>query len=331
MPDDQHVTDTLASLERVQVFDVSKLAQTQRLGLDLDFSAAIAPANRLIGLYKQLSPTIIQDLPKALSEQIRSCCDSDFNRFSQILEFDPNISSPRDTRDNLVLSLSNAYDRTFGILYPFISYSSSKVTDFQRLENEQRARIQAITDASEKLMQQLENQRADAERILASVRASAAEQGVSQQAIHFSTEANHHSTEAAWWLRATIICASIVFLWALLGPMGLSKIGYADVQLGVSKVLTFGVLSFLTYLSAKNFLNHKHNAIVNKHRQNALATFRALVDAAGNSNVADAVLTHASACIFSPQTTGYAGGKAVDGATAKSVVELIGKPVFGEN
>lgn len=111
--------------------------------------------------------------------------------------------------------------------------------------------------------------------------------------------------------------------------MALSRIGYADVQLGVSKVLTFGVLSFLTYLFAKNFLNHKHNAIVNKHRQNALATYRALVEAAGSPNVADVVLTHASACIFSPQSTGYAGGKTVDGATAKSVVELFGKPMMG--
>jgi hypothetical protein len=58
-------------------------------------------------------------------------------------------------------------------------------------------------------------------------------------------------------------------------------------------------------LSARNFLSHKHNEIVNRHRQNALLTFKALVDAAGQKEAQDVVLSYAAACIFAPQETGY--------------------------
>jgi hypothetical protein len=75
--------------------------------------------------------------------------------------------------------------------------------------------------------------------------------------------------------------------------------------LGLSKILIFAVLAYMLLLCARNFLSHKHNAIVNKHRQNALLTFNALVAAAGTEERRDVILTYAAACIFSPQDTGY--------------------------
>ena len=77
-------------------------------------------------------------------------------------------------------------------------------------------------------------------------------------------------------------------------------------------------------LSAKNFLSHQHNAIVNKHRQNALMTFNALVTAGISKESKDIVLMHAAACIFAPQETGYA--KSEGGASAsKTLVEMMPK------
>jgi len=90
----------------------------------------------------------------------------------------------------------------------------------------------------------------------------------------------------------------------------------------------FAVLSFMLYLSARSFLSHKHNAVVNRHRQNALLTYRALADAAAADQNREVILTHAAACIFSPQPTGYSndGG---DAAKVSSVVEVFGKPFAG--
>jgi hypothetical protein len=82
----------------------------------------------------------------------------------------------------------------------------------------------------------------------------------------------------------------------------------------------------MMFISTKNFLNHKHNAIVNKHRQNALMTHSALVEASGDQGVRDAVLLQASSCIFSPQSTGYASSNENDVSNQKSMVEILSRP-----
>lgn len=96
-------------------------------------------------------------------------------------------------------------------------------------------------------------------------------------------------------------------------------------QLITSKVLIFTVLGYLLIMAARNYGIHKHNAVVNRHRQNALLTYRALVTASEDSGTQDIVLAHAASCIFSPQETGFAHGKS-DGTTgSRSVLELLTK------
>ena len=41
---------------------------------------------------------------------------------------------------------------------------------------------------------------------------------------------------------------------------------YETSQLAISKFLLFAILDYLVLFCARNFLSHKHNTIVNKHR-----------------------------------------------------------------
>jgi len=164
-----------------------------------------------------------------------------------------------------------------------------------------------------------------------------AEQGVSQQAIHFKEAADGHDAKALQWRKATIGVATGLAVYSLLTVV-LHKIPwvapastYDTVQLAISKVLVFGVISYMLYLCARNFLSHKHNAVVNRHRQNALMTYRALVEAGQEPSGQDTVLNHAAACIFSPQPTGYAGQQDGQAPSAKSIVELMGRPLIGSD
>ena len=58
---------------------------------------------------------------------------------------------------------------------------------------------------------------------------------------------------------------------------------------------------------------NKHNEVINRHRENALKTYKALVDAAGADANRDIVLTNASECIFLSQTTGFGKSDSSDG------------------
>jgi hypothetical protein len=68
-------------------------------------------------------------------------------------------------------------------------------------------------------------------------------------------------------------------------------------------------------------LSHLHNAVVNRQRQNSLMTFKALVEAAGQQENRDIILTKAADSIFAPQPTGFSKADGAEGA-ATSVISL---------
>jgi hypothetical protein len=337
MPDEQEIKareDALKSLERLQNFDVTTLPRKDKLGSELNFSDAVGPAEKLIGLYKQISLSSLNDLPKSHLDIIHTLSDADYNRLEEILKFSQKDPDPYNRRNALIKAIENAYQATFNKLHPLISYSASKSADFKRLENEARATMQTVEDQGKGLIKQLEGIQKQAQQVLDEARKVAAEQGVTQQASYFKEESAAHQTASSNWKWLTFVFAALMLLYAVLS-LFIHKISsltptntYESVQLAVSKVLIFAVISYMLYLSARNFLAHKHNAIVNKHRQNALMTYQALVEASGKEDNKEVILSHASLCIFGPQSTGYSRDGGPRAPTAKSVVELLTKP-FG--
>jgi hypothetical protein len=329
----KEATDSLA---RMQGFDTTILPNRDKLGSVLNFDGAVAPAKRLVGLYQRISTTILPDLPLSQLTTLWQQANSDYNILKQILDFEP--GKPVTERDSLIAQLDNSYQQAFNKLEPFISFSASKATDFQSLEREARAMIQSVQDQGTKLAETLDEKGRQAENILDDIRKAAAEQGVSQQAVYFKTAEAEHSTEAARWLKATIWLASAMAVYAIFSLFlhnipGLEPTStYTGMQLAVSKALIFAVISYMLYLSSKNFLVHKHNAVINRHRQNALMTYTAILNAAKDLNQKEIILNHAASCIFSPQPTGYSrSGGGTDSPSAKSVVELLGKPFMPDD
>lgn len=321
------------SLGRIQSFDASKLPRVSDLGNKLNFSDIVTPARQLIELYNRLSLTALQDFPDSILSVIRDHANNHYHIFSQVLEFNPEQQDPGSARNSLIQQVISAYQPAFQSLHPYISYSLHRSADFQRLDSEARATLQSIEDRSIKISQSLAQHEKDARDVLNEIRSVAAEEGVTKQAAHFYAEYEHHNTEADKWKTNAIYLAiglgifSIISLFLHKIPLLKPENTYDAIQLSISKFLIFSVIAYMMFLSAKNFLNHKHNAIVNKHRQNALMTHSALVEASGEQGVRDAVLLQASSCIFSPQPTGYTSGSESDVSNQKSMVEILSRPV----
>ncbi len=340
MPTQQELTlrqEAAKSLARMQQFNPTTIAREQELGRDLNFAEAIPAAERLIGLYQQVSLPVLDDLPQQQLQAVQNCANADFNRLEQMMKFTAKQPDPHGLRNTLVQQLDGAYQDTFSKLHQIISYSTSKSADFKRLETEARAIIQKVEDKATELTAALEKDKAAAAKILTDIRKVAAEQGVSQQAVYFRDTAQEHEAQACIWQGRITRFAVILGLYALLTVI-LHKLPwikphdiYQTVQLAISKVLIFGVLSYLLYLATKNYLAHKHNAVVNKHRQNALMTYEAIVNAAKDASNKEVILTHASACMFSPQQTGYSGTPSPEGPAAKSIVEVLSSKVLGQS
>lgn len=321
------------SLDRIQAFDSSTLIRESELGNRLNFEEAVSPSQLLIDLYKRLSLTALQDIPDNGLTVIRDNANNHFKMFTQILEFDLEQANPGSVRTSYIANIKNAYQPAFQALHPYISYSLHRSADFQRLDSDARSTLQSIEDKAEKIAKVLALHEVEAKKVLSEIRQVAAEEGVTKQAVHFSAEYELHKSEAEKWQKYVVRLAMALGLFAVLS-LFLHKIPflkptdtYDAIQLSISKFLIFFVIAYVLFLSAKNFLNHKHNAIVNKHRQNALMTHGALVEASGDEGVRDAVLLQAANCIFSPQSTGYASSSDSDVSNQKSMVEILSRPV----
>lgn len=316
------------SLERLQTFDVATLQQSDRLGQN-NFAELLAPAGTLISLSKKLPLATLDELHIAELNIVKNFSNSVFQHFSEALEFDMNEGDVRNRQKAIVDKVEKSYQQKFTQLFPLISYSAALSVDFNRLEEQGRATVQDIKDQTKIVMDELKAQQNEVSEILADVRKTAAEQGVSQQAIYFKDEADLHKTESNVWRIRTIWMSVVVGLYGI-STLFLHKVPiispintYETVQFTVGKVLVFFVLTYMLSLCSKNFLSNRHNEIVNRHRQNALMTYKALVDASGSQEARDVILNHAAASVYRLHDTGYTKSNDNGGSSSSSIVEML--------
>lgn len=320
---------TQESLSRVQQFEASLLSRVNDLGTQMSFSGAVEPANKLIDLYKRIPLTVLEDFSETQLNNITTQTQADYNLFNQILDFNIQEANATSTRTDILSRLQNRRDDLFNQLWQYIAYGVARNTDTTLLETQARATIQSIKDQSTVLTEQLTTAKVDAETALATIRDVASEQGVSQQAIYFKQEAENQEKLAITWLKYTYWFAIAVGVFAIFS-LFLHKWEWIKpgnnaemFQLVSSKLLIFAVLGYMLLMASRNYATHKHNAVVNRHRQNALLTYRALVEASTGNGAGDIVLASAASCIFSPQETGFNHRKGESSSGSNSVLELM--------
>lgn len=319
------------ALERMHAIEPDTLARESELGSMLNFREAVEPARRLVDLYRKLPVSVLDDLPQNQLQQLRDRANTDFGKISEIQKFSPRQNNATGVHESLVNQLRANYQGAFDTLFLWIAYSLHKTADFGALENQARATVEAIQSNVGSHMQAIAATKSAAEELLTSVRKIAAEHGVTQQAMYFRESAERHEEEASTWQAVTKKLAIWLGIYAFL-TLFLHKIpwvtpddGYQTTQMAVSKILVFAVMSFMLYLAARNMMSHRHNGIIDRHRQNALLTYEALVKAAGDTPNREVILVQAAACIFGPQGTGYSRDNVPQPPGAQSVVEFMSR------
>lgn len=326
------LAEATESLSRIQQFNATTIGRQADLGNQLNFTEAIPYAESIIDLYKRIPLNILSDFSDNHLVVIKNQSLADFNSFDSILNFNAAAANAAALRTQLINSLKARRDQLFDQIWQYVAYGVAKNTDASLIEVQARGMIQSIKDQSVALTQAITKSKEDADSALDAIRSVAAEQGVSQQAAYFKSEADSQELLADKWLTLTYYFAGAVgtfavlslfiYKWDFIKPEGSAEL----LQLISSKILIFSVLAYMLLLAARNYSTHKHNAVVNRHRQNALLTYRAIVEAAGEKGTEDIVLAHAASCIFAPQETGFSSGKGGDfSPSSKSVLELMTK------
>src|SRR5205085_68200 len=96
--------------------------------------------------------------------------------------------------------------------------------------------------------------------------------------------------------------------------------GAGVAQLLAAKVILFSILGSAVVWCGRIYRAHRHNEVVNRHRQNALSSFRTFVESADDAT-RNAVLLEATRAVFSPQHTGYSSTEAEPNAAP--LVEIL--------
>ncbi len=308
MANNTAIEDIISDVERVQNFESQTLVQRDRLG-EMAFENAVKPAQQLIELFRKLSTDIIWHLPPHQNEAVQRQAKSVYSLFDQILTFKLGGNDPEVQKQQFVEQLSSAFQPAFTELHPLISYAAATTVDFSSLESRGRAALQTINDEKEEILNTIRATSEDAKAVLQEVRDAAAEQGVTQQARYFAEEATRHENAAKKWLMASVIAGVFVLAYAVLTLFVYRWLSpqntFESVQMVLSKVLIFAVLAYALLQCVRNYSAHRHNSVTNKHRQNALMTYKTLAEAGSTIEARDAVLQHAAAAVYAPNDSGY--------------------------
>lgn len=316
-------------LEEITSNSEIQLTRKNELGPDLSFEPGLVHFQRVLTLYRLLKEVNLEEFPEQrltplvnLARDLNSILD-DIKTFS----VSKHRSDPVDVRDSLIKSLADGYPRHFDAITPILAYASIKGTDLGSLVHRANEAITAIQAKSKEHLDQLQTFRLDAEGALKAVQQFAQEAGVAQHAIHFKKEADLHSGQAKPWLIATCVFAGVTLLsglgflisyswgnWEITSVQGL--------QLTLSKVVIASILISATLWTGKMYRAHRHNEIINRHRQNALATFEAFAKATSDEQTKNAVLLQATQCIFAAQQTGYVPSDS-DGSHFSQIFEIV--------
>lgn len=303
------LVETQKALDEIAAYDLERITRRDELGKAFNFQDAVDPARKIQAFFNRIPAEFVPELSSNFINSVHNQALTFLNILGQIQAFDAKAENPAVARDNILNSLGGFYETVFNNLHPVVSFVAARERDFSALELEARAAKEAAIRQAADLAEAMRANQEEADRILTEIRKVAAEQGVSQQAFYFKDEADDHDKLATKWEGYTVKTAIGLGVYALatgiLAAVYTPDDPYAAVQLAISKVLIFAVIAYMLFHCARTTIAHRHNAIVNRHRENALLTFNALATAAGAEDKRDIVLTHAAGCIFSPQETGY--------------------------
>lgn len=302
----------------MQLFDLDGLADEVLSAKNENEDELYRVLKRLIGLYQQFPVSAVQWLPEQCLVLLVKHLKAREGMFKAIASVKPLPRFSSGVQSKYLELATGAYAEDFKELHPIIAFAATTMSDYARLEADGRVVL-------EQFKLDLGEQRESLKRLLDSARSDIVDVVATKQAAHFEIEADRDSRAAWFWFSMTLggiaatIAVAIAALFAhtfeVLSPTSL----YEAIQLAVGKVVVLASVGSFAVLAGRQYAANRHNEVVNRHRCNALRTYRALVEAAGDNDVRGIVLAQAAHAIFADQPTGFTRTDTSDGRSAPLV------------
>jgi hypothetical protein len=311
--DEEELRGVLAGFDQIEMDDYDPSVLSEK---------ALADSNLYViaELFKTLKEKELYFLPPQELKNISKFAETALELFRRAQA--PKIDQAE--RIAIIDGSEKLYESCFGTISSVIVFSVAK--SFDPLDQERKG---------EKLIEKLEAKNDDASKLLSTIKESLQKVTVADEAVHFQTEADRHKRAAYGWLAAggLIAVVTLSLAWTnysfsqrLIGsasdPRSATLTPALSIQSSFAKFLLFSLLIGGIIWCGRVYRAHRHNYVINKHRQNALGTFNTFVSSAQDQQTKGAVLLQATQCIFAPQPTGYFAQES-DASGYPQIVEIV--------
>lgn len=323
-------------ITQIDDFSIEKVVGEARLGPSLCFREARPTLESLVDFMDKLRSIDGTGLP----ERLQSAVTSDLQEAIAVLTQMQNtktenvISNPGYT-SGLTQQIRNTYDKLVTSSVPVILYSALSSSGIENL-------LQSVLSLKKDIQEKVEAQNSIVEQakdLLSKQKEFSAQIAITGYGTLFATEAKKHADAAKYWLIAAGILAGATAIFAGINYYSANEllmytIGAAHteaqtipatilIQFTLAKVVLFTIGLSAAYWAARVYRSHNHNAVVNRHRANALTSFQAFADKATETDVRNAVLLQTTACIYAPQPSGFSGSGDSDGESPLKILEIV--------
>jgi len=241
---------------------------------------------------------------------------------TQVKDFTLQQADPIAARTSLSQQVEANFDALKEATFPSVGYLSWESVNLDEMRREVSSVVDEAKSRSEEAINELKQVRAEAEKALEAIRLAAAEAGVAQHAEVFAAAASRHDTSARWSLAASVVAGIgtlaaaflLVELWNVKGDISEASV----LQLVVAKGAVLAVGFYATVNAVRMFRSQVHLSVVNRHREDALRTFRAFAEGTDDKEVKDKVLLEATHAVFGQAATGL-----VDGRDSTETIEVL--------
>lgn len=312
--------DTMIYLEELKRSNLS--------GSGLDFESVHSDVSSVHGMFREILTSAYEDLinlSDAAIETMRTYLLQFYEKAQSIENFEISGDNPTDRHANLLKEIYDFCGNAKSVLTPTITYLRSKrietsMAKFAKFFETAENKWKAIDDESGAKLQKLDELILKQENRLTEIL-------IADYVKIFEDQAKVHQQGARRWFWGTVCLAigsvAIFFLlWFFMKPAG-DQLA-AVLQNFLIKGFLVSVFYMLLNRSIKNYTAEKHLEIVNLHRKNALATFDAFADAAGeNRDTRDQVLLASTDAIFDINQSGYLSVKASHSDSANPIQQIF--------
>jgi hypothetical protein len=328
------ISSLKAQFETILSLDIEReLVRKDDLGKVLNFEDLRETFLLVMDYVKKLDAINFKYCSLSQLEKLRDDFGQVHSYMVTMKDFDiKRMGNPGGERGSLITRFERAVDKFIDAAAPVLqaSYLDSDDEDIklQLLEI-----VHNVRNENERITKESQSKLNEINQILENAKSAAVKVGVASHGNIFESEALEHKTEAAKWLKYTVRMLFVTggiatLMFSLMFCPAFQNSNINPYQMAISKIVILAICFIGVSLCNRNYRAHKHNQIVNKHRQNALNTFETFIKAASDDQTKNAVLLQTTQSIFSSHNTGYNSNEN-DIEMPNKIVEIIkssGKP-----